>query len=301
MSGALQMKSARLIAGLLGIAFAFAGIAHAADAGNDAEAIVRSLHPLTGKVSIAKGIAEANLGENFRYLDQKDAATYLTKVLGNPPSAVEGIDGMIIPTTQGENWFAVVSYSADGHVSDSDAATINYDDLLKQIQAGAVESSKQRRALGFKGLEIVGWAQKPYYDPATKKLYWAKSIRFDNEQGLTLNYDVRILGREGFVNINIVDDVQELAKINAQMPAILGMVEFTKTNTYTEYVQSTDRTAAYGIAGLIAGGVLAKVGFFKGLMVLLAASWKVIGVFLVAAAAGVSRFVKGIFCRKAEQ
>ena len=295
------MKSARLIAGLLGIAFAFAGVAYAADAGNDAEAIVRSLHPLTGKVSIAKGIAEANLGENFRYLDQKDAATYLTKVLGNPPSAVEGIDGMIIPTTQGENWFAVVSYSADGHVSDSDAATINYDDLLKQIQAGAVESSKQRRALGFKGLEIVGWAQKPYYDPATKKLYWAKSIRFDNEQGLTLNYDVRILGREGFVNINIVDDVQELAKINAQMPAILGMVEFTKTNTYTEYVQSTDRTAAYGIAGLIAGGVLAKVGFFKGLMVLLAASWKVIGVFLVAAAAGVSRFVKGIFCRKAEQ
>jgi len=294
------MKSARLIAGLLGIAFAFAGIAYAADAG-DAEAIVRSLHPLTGKVSIAKGIAEANLGENFRYLDQKDAATYLTKVLGNPPSAAEGIDGMIIPTTQGENWFAVVSYSADGHVSDSDAATINYDDLLKQIQADAVEGSKQRRAAGFKGLEIVGWAQKPFYDPATKKLYWAKSIRFDDEQGLTLNYDVRILGREGFVNINIVDDVQELAKINAQMPAILGMVEFTKNNTYAEYVQSTDRTAAYGIAGLIAGGVLAKVGFFKGLMVLLAASWKVIGVFLVAAGAAVSRFVKGFFGRKAEQ
>jgi len=300
--GAPQMRCARFVTGFFGlVAFAFTTVALAADAAPDAETIVRSLHPLTGKIGIAKGIAELNLGENFRYLDQKDASTYLTKVLGNPPSAVEGIDGMIIPTTDGQNWFAVVSYSDEGHVSDSDASTINYDDLLKEMQAGTVEDSKERKALGFKGLELVGWAQKPYYDAAAKKLYWAKSVRFEGEQDLTLNYDVRILGREGFVNLNIVDSIDQLEKINAQMPGILSMVNFTKNNTYAEYVQSTDRTAAYGIAGLIAGGVLAKVGFFKGLMVMLAASWKLIGVALVAAGAAVSRFIKGIFGRKVEE
>jgi uncharacterized membrane-anchored protein len=278
-----------------------AGLIARAEAAPDAMAIFQSMHPETGTVLIANGMAKLNVGPQFRYLDTADATTYLTKIQGNPESAVTGIEGVIYPTVAGETWFAVLAYSSEGHVLDSDEKSINYDDLLKQIQSQADDQAKRQRDAGFAGLRIVGWAQRPFYDPVTKKLYWAKAIQFDNQPGQTLNYDVRILGRTGFVNLKIVDSVDHLTTINAHMPEILSMVNFTPGNTYADYVAGTDHLAAYGIAGLIAGGVLAKVGFFKGLLVLAAAFWKVIAAFFVGAFAMVGRFFRNLFARKPAQ
>ena len=275
-----------------------AGLAFAAE---DDQAIIRSLHPQSGTVLIAKGVAQLDLGPKFRFLDAKDSATYLTKVLGNPPEAVQGIDGMIMPTADGEGWFAVVEYAPEGYVGDADAATINYDDLLKEMKAAAAETAKERRAQGFRGAELIGWAQKPFYDAKAKKLYWAKALQFDGQPNQTLNYNVRILGRAGYINVDIVDSIDQLEKINAQMPAILSTVNFTKTNTYTDYVPGTDRVAAYGLATLVAGGILAKAGLFKGLLVLLAASWKVIAVFVLGAVAAFRRFAARLFRRKPKE
>lgn len=52
------------------------------------------------------------------------------------------------------------------------------------------------------------------------------------------------------------------------------MVSFNQGNRYQEFNPSIDQAAAYGIAGLIAGGILTKAGFFKGLLALLLASKK---------------------------
>jgi uncharacterized membrane-anchored protein len=281
------------------IAVTIGFVADAAD--SDPEAIMRSLHPQAGKVVVSKGLAELDLGSEYRYLDPDDATTFLVKILGNPASAVTGNDGVILPTAGGETWFAILQYAPEGHVSDSDATTIDYDELLKKMKSDADADAKQRRASGYEGAELVGWSQKPFYDPSAKKLYWAKSIRFDNEPKLTLNYDVRILGREGFVNIKIVDSIEHLDKINLQMPALLSMVNFTKNNRYADYNKSTDHTAAYGLAGLIAGGVLAKVGFFKGLLALAAAFWKVIAVFVLGLFATIGNFLKRLVGRKSDQ
>jgi uncharacterized membrane-anchored protein len=290
------MKIGRALARLCLIA-GLAVSASAAVAATDTEmdAIIRSLHPKSGDVNIANGLAELKIGSGFGYFDPTDATIYLTKVLGNPPSAVEGNLGVIFPTADDQQWFAVLGYSADGHVNDNDATKINYDELLESIKAGANEDAKQRRANGFPGIEIVGWAQEPFYDSVSKKLYWAKSIRFEGDNNLTLNYDIRILGREGFINVKIVDGLDQLKIINAQIPQILSMVNFTRNNTYGEYIESTDRTAAYGIAGLIAGGVLAKVGFFKALLVLAAAFWKVIAFAVVAFFAVIMGFIRKLF------
>jgi uncharacterized membrane-anchored protein len=44
---------------------------------------------------------------------------------------------------------------------------------------------------------------------------------------------------------------------------------FTTGNTYGEFNSSVDKVAAYGIAGLIAGGILAKTGLFAKIGILL--------------------------------
>jgi len=268
---------------------------------DDAKALIAAMHPRNGAVQIANGLVQLNVGPEFRYLDSTDAVTMLTKVYHNPPDAVAGTLGMIFPKKEGENWFAVLSYSADGHVADSDASNVNYDDLMKQMQEQTEKDASERRDKGFSGLKLVGWAQRPYYDLAAKKIYWAKSIQFDQAPNATLNYDVRILGRSGYLNINIVDDIAELPKINSEMPTILSMANFTPSNRYEDYVAGSDHLAAYGIAGLVAGGVLAKAGFFKGLLVLAVAFWKVIGVAVVGFFAAIGGFFKRLIRRKSPQ
>lgn len=263
----------------------------------DNRALFAEMHPKTGLVQVANGLVSLNIGPNFKYLDSTDATTMVVKILHNPPSAAEGILGMIVPTTEGQNWFAVIEYSAEGHVPDNDAASVNYDELLKEMQKQSESDAKERRDAGFAGAKLVGWAQKPYYDSGTKKIYWAKSIQFDDSPNPTLNYDVRILGRTGFLNIKIVDSIDQLNKINAKMPEILTMANFTQGNTYADYVSSTDHTAAYGIAGLVAGGVLAKAGFFKGLLVVAAAFWKLIAVAVMGFLAAIGNFFRRRFGR----
>lgn len=264
-------------------------------------ALLAAMRPQTGRIELANGIVTLNIGPKFKYLNSADTTTMVTKIMHNPPGAVEGNLGMILPTAEGEEWFAIISYSADGHVPDDDAASTNYDDLLKQMKEQTEADSKTRRDAGFAGIKLLGWAQRPRYDSTTKKIYWAKSIQFDDTPDPTLNYDVRILGRTGFLNLKIVDSVNQLGKINAEMPAILSMANFTPGNAYADYVASTDHTAAYGIAGLVAGGVLAKAGFFKGLLLLAAAFWKVIAVAVLGFFAAIGNILRKLFRRNPVQ
>ena len=57
--------------------------------------------------------------------------------------------------------------------------------------------------------------------------------------------------------------MQQLAMIDGRIDEILGMVGFNPGSTYAEFSPGVDKAAEYGIAGLIAGGMLAKAGFFK--------------------------------------
>jgi uncharacterized membrane-anchored protein len=77
--------------------------------------------------------------------------------------------------------------------------------------------------------------------------------------------------------------------IEAKAPVILGMVDFTDGNRYTDFKPGTDKVAAYGFAGLIAGGVLAKAGFFKVIWLFAAKFIKVIIVGVVALFAGIGK------------
>jgi uncharacterized membrane-anchored protein len=73
-------------------------------------------------------------------------------------------------------------------------------------------------------------------------------------------------------------------------------VDYKEGNRYADFDPKTDKVATYGIAALVAGGVLAvaaKAGFFKLLLVSLAAGWK----FILIGAAAVVAFFKKLFKR----
>lgn len=252
----------------------------------------------TGTVTIKGGLATIRMPASFRFLSPEGSRHLLVDAWGNPPGAAEDVLGMLIPADvsplSDDGWGIVITYDEDGYVNDDDAAGINFDKLLKQMQDETVAANQMRAGEGFKAVTLVGWAEPPSYDAASHKMYWAKDLVFGSNTDHTLNYNIRILGRRGVLVLNAVADMKQLAVIKGETKNVLSAVEFNDGHRYTDFLPGKDKAAAYGLAGLIVGATAAKAGFFKVLLVGILAFKKVIFMGLVALAAALKRF----FARK---
>lgn len=261
-----------------------------------AEQWLATLKPQHGTVTLPGGIATLQLNKDFYYLTPDDTERLLTEAWGNPPG--HKTLGMIIPTAVSpladNGWGVIVGYKNEGHISDDDAAKIDYDDLLKDMQADDEEDNKERRKQGYSGLKLLGWAEPPHYDGATHKMYWARELKADDAQQNTLNYSIRVLGREGVLELNAVAAMNDLPTIKKELPAVLAFTNFTEGNRYADFDSSTDKMASYGLAALVAGGIASKAGLFAKLGILLLAAKK----FIVIGLMVVVGFVGKLFRRK---
>ena len=255
-----------------------------------------------GKIDLDDGLAELNVPAAFRFLDTDDARKIIVDTWHNPPQAAEGVLGMLVPSdfesrTGHDTFGIVITYQGSGYVKDDDAGKINYDDLLKQMQKSAQDGNAERQKEGYPPVELVGWAAPPRYDAAAKKMYWAKEIRFgDQEQGRdhdTLNYDIRILGRRGVLVLRAIAGMDQLDEIRNATPEILGMVNYNQGHRYADFNPKTDKVAAYGLAALVVGGIAVKAGLFKLLIPVLLAAKKFLIIGVVAVAGFFKRLFKG--------
>ena len=248
-----------------------------------------------GRIELPGGIASLDVPENFRYLPPEQADRILVEAWGNPPGTKTL--GMLFPSDVSPlaagGWGVVITYRDEGHVDDSDAAGIDYDDLMKQMKEDAESDNRERAKEGYEPATLVGWAAKPRYDAASHKLYWARELSFPSADEHTLNYDIRVLGREGVLSFNAVADMSRLADIEGRMKEVMSFADFRAGQRYADYKPSSDRTAAYGIGALVAGKVAAKAGFFKLIFAGLLAGKK----FVLLALAGVAGVVAKLFRR----
>ncbi len=234
----------------------------------DPVAFDASLHYQTGTVTLPDGKAVLNLGDRFRYLPPEDTARILEDAWGNPKGTVT--QGMIVPATLSpldrDGWGVIVEYEDSGHVSDADAKEINFDDLLEDMQKSTQQDNEQRRKAGYETVDLLGWASKPYYDSTGKRLHWAKELKFASSEGNTLNYNIRVLGREGVLILNAVAGMSQFVAIKPELDEVVKVPQFTSGNRYADYNSVTDRKAEYGLAAMVAGGVAAKAGWLSGIL-----------------------------------
>ena len=213
-----------------------------------------------GTVTIGNDLATLDLGEGYYFLGPQDSATVLTDLWGNPPGPPPL--GMVLPAgyppLDNQGWAMVLEYDPIGYVSDDDANAYDYNELLKDMQAETVAESAERVKQGYGSLRLVGWAEPPHYDTEERKLYWAKELEFNGDPDHALNYNIRALGRRGVLIMNVVGGMAQLSQIRSATPDLLAMTQFTEGNRYADYDPATDKAAAVGIGGLIAGGLLAK-------------------------------------------
>jgi uncharacterized membrane-anchored protein len=258
--------------------------------------LLDSLTFKAGKITLPGDIGTLDLPESFRYLAPDDAARLLAEGWGNPPGLKTL--GMIVPAAvsplSDEGWRVVVTYEKEGHIKDNDADGIKYDELLKSMQDGDKDDNEERKKQGYPALTLVGWAETPHYDKASHKLYWAKELRTEGRDQNSLNYNVRVLGREGVLVLNAVAGMTQIEQVRGEMRNVTAFTDFTPGNGYADFDSKTDKVAEYGIAALIAGGAAAKLGLFGKLIAMLLVFKKLILLGLAAAVAWLAR----VFGRK---
>lgn len=244
-----------------------------------------------GQVTVHGGDVLFDLPEGWALLEGRDARAVVEDLWGNPedPSTVAFIDPPSPDGRLNSAYGIIVTVDESGYVKDEDSQNIDYGDLLKTIQNDAKEANEYRTANGFEPVEIVGWAEPPHYDMREKKLYWAKELKFGDDPEHTLNYDVRVLGRKGYVMLQAVAPIGALAEVDAGMKTILDSTDFAEGMRYFDFDSSVDKVAVYGIGGLIAGKALAKVGAFA----VLAKFGKFIVLGIIGAFVALKKFVFG--------
>ncbi len=246
----------------------------------------------TGLVKI-KNYATINVPAGFKFLNAEQSIYVLHSLWGNPEDPT--ILGLLFPEDMGplhpDSWAISIEYSEEGHIDDDDAEDIDYDELLTEMKKDAEAANPVRIQEGYEPVHLIGWAAKPYYDVENKKLHWAKEIQFgDSAIGAnTLNYNIRILGRKGYLMLNAIGGMSQLGAINKDIDKVLACVEFSEGYKYSDFNPEIDKVAAYGIGGLVAGKVLAKVGFLG----ILAKFGKVIILGLGAALTFIWKFFSG--------
>lgn len=262
----------------------------------DLSILTDSIRGEKGNIALPDYHSGIQVPDGYQYLDKAQAGHLLTDYWNNPED--EDVLGVLVPDTARIFYDVSIAYLVfyinSGYVSDKDAADIDYDDLLKDLQEVTAENNKERVANGYAALDLIGWAIAPKYDRKQHVLNWAKHLRVSGEEDTydVLNYDIRVLGREGFVIVQAVADLEDCQAVEAAQAAICGSIRFDKGYTYADFDSRTDRLAEWTIGGLIAGKVLAKAGLLAKLGVFLLKFWKLILVAVMAAGAPLLRYFR---------
>jgi len=263
--------------------------AFAADNGHVAEA----KGPLA-KIKWLKGPAQASLGDvadlqvqdGFMLANAADTQKIM-ELLDNPTSGSEL--GLLMPTNG--SWFVIFSFAKTGYIKDDDKDKLDAEAMLKSITAATEAANETRKKKGSPVLNIIGWEQVPKYNPETHNLEWA--IRGESEGRPVINYNTRLLGRKGVMEVKLVIKPDKLAETMPAYQLTLQDYSFKPGEKYAEYRQG-DKIAKYGLAALVTGGA-AVVAVKSGLFTILLVALKKLWVLIVAGVAGIINFFKRLF------
>lgn len=219
--------------------------------------------------------ATLHLPTGYAYVPH-DESVAVMNLMGN--SVGPDFIGLIFPEDEA-NWFASLRFVDEGYIEDGDAQEWDIDDLMNGLKAGTQEGNKFREQQGVPPIEITGWIEQPSYEANNHRLIWSVGIK---DQGVParsddgVNYNTYVLGREGYISLNLItsQDVIEVEKPIAK--ELLAAIEFNDGHRYADFDSSTDKVAAYGLAALVGGAALKKVGLFAVIAAFFAKFFKLI-------------------------
>jgi uncharacterized membrane-anchored protein len=245
--------------------------------------------------------ATLSLPEGFGFIPRKEAAALMT-LMGNRTG--DEFIGLLVPVGSqkgaGGQWFVSVHYDAAGYIKDDDAKHWDADKLLQNLKDGTEAANADRVGAGIPPLVVSRWIQSPQYEDGVHRLTWSAEVKRKDgtDTDPTINYNTYVLGREGYMSLNLVTATSTVDADKVAAGKLLSAVDFKSGKRYTDFNSSTDKVAAYGLAALVAGVAAKKLGLLALLGVTLAKFAKIIFIAVAAFGAGISRWIKARMGRK---
>jgi uncharacterized membrane-anchored protein len=243
--------------------------------------------------------AAIKLPEHFGFIPQKEAAAFM-QLMGNRTGAE--FMGLIVPLTaeQSGQWFISLNYDPAGYIKDDDAKHWDADKLLQNLKDGTEAGNADRQRAGIPALVVTRWIQPPSYEPGSHRLMWSAEARRKDggDRDPTVNYNTYVLGREGYISLNLVTSESHIVQDKADAGQLLAAVDFKSGKGYGDFNSSTDKVAAYGLAALVAGVAAKKLGLLALFGATILKFAKVIAIAVAAFGAGVMRWFKARVGRK---
>jgi uncharacterized membrane-anchored protein len=255
-----------------------------ADADEPAEAEANRMPPhIVGPKHVELGNATAiDLPEGMVLFERTEAQALLRESGDSP----EGVVAMVFKP--GSDWHLFVEYSPSGYIDDSDASELDADDLLESYRSGNKEQNKTRKALGKPELVIDSWTEAPHYNAAAHQLVWGLAAHASD--GKVVNFFTRILGRHGYLSVDLIDSPERLEASKKEAAVALEAVKFKGGATYADHA-SSDKSSGIGLRGLVLGGagvaVASKLGFLAKILL----GFKKLLIFVFVAIGGLFRWL----------
>jgi uncharacterized membrane-anchored protein len=232
--------------------------------------------------------ATVDVRSGYRFLGGEET-DQLMQAFGNLPDEYEGMLGL-----PNMDWFILFQFQDTGYVKDDEKDDLDANKLLKEIQAGDEYSNEYRRENGLEALYTVGWTIPPRYNEETNNLEWGLLLR--SESGVeNVNYNTKLLGRDGIMNVTLVCDPEDLSSILSTYQSLLLGYHYKAGKSYAAYEEG-DKIAEYGLSALVAGGALygaAKLGILANLVLFFKKGFKFIIVGVAAIGAAIKKFFVG--------
>ena len=233
------------------------------------------------------GIATLDLDPEFVFLDG-DNTRLMSADYDDPVTGLE--IGTVFPMDETQTWTVFFDYEETGYIEDNEKEKIDAKALLKSFQKGTEEANKERQP-GDR-FYVTGWDIEPFYDEQTHNLTWSVLLEDENEETF-LNYNTRILTREGNISVVLVTEPQNREADKKMLyEKILPQLKVNDGKRYEDFDKSTDKVAGYGLSTLMLGGAGLVVAKKAGLLVVILSLFKKFGIILIAGIAAIWGFIR---------
>lgn len=241
--------------------------------------------PTTGKIGTH---ATIRVPEGYSFLDAA-ATRRFNELLENPPTSYD--EYVIAP--ENLDWIAFFNFNEIGYVKDDES--IDADDVLDSVREGLKHGNRERSSRGWDTLRLVGWSAEPRYDQELRALAWAILLESENSGAQVVNYNTRLLGRRGVMEVTVAADPESLQGAIADFKGLVPGYSYVAGEGYGDF-RPGDHVAEIGLAALITGGAVAvasKKGWLAAIGVAIAKFWKLLLVGLAGIAVAIRKLFGG--------
>lgn len=193
-------------------------------------------------------LAVLKVPQGYRLLEGDQARVLVEQLWGNPenPNTLGVLIPQRVSPTDKEVGGIIISFEPTGYLNDDDAQRINYNRLLYSMKEELQEDNLLKGGRSVGAIKTVDWAFPPYFNKSNHSLHLAKVFKFESKLSPFLNYEVRLLGRNGALCLTAIGKASDLQKIKAQLESVLEYTQFTFGNRYEDFNPLTDRKSSWG-------------------------------------------------------